>query len=990
MSFVRLTFLAIVCLFALSTCDKTKPPPENQPKEEAPAQPAKSPEKDTKQIAPRPEGQDSQAPTTSKEETPPTPAVRPEVKRMLETAGGDYLATILFHPQRWPNARASFKPMFDSIALVAPSLKAISEAKDATSVLREILKGQGIENLPQSFPNWDQSRPVIAALFKSKLELSSPEHLMHLWHHFEEIQEGVSVRLLVPATNAPGLAKTATALLDPHFSNKKGANIFPVLQYGALYLTASGCIAVRALDDMVAIDIQMAQPARPMDEQAQVETLNKWLQHPASPLEMTPALHHAATANGLAAAHFDMGLLRPLSIYHELAIASDAMLRLISRDHRLPFKALVLSRLARAWGMIRPDTQPIQDFAVSLVVNQGLAVHTVATMTPESRVAMEKAWSNRGKKLPATAGQEEAWLEYNLNVADLISAAPPLLPELGNLNSAKARQELLATIGDIPIGCGPACILHFFTGAWTSLASSMPLDPATAPLPRAVRLTLHSLTAGPKDRPFVTMAVQVDKTVDTTPVRSLLAQLDATGLTKSQLAVRSIEDTTWLTIGFDGNVRSAYGDSLEDRPADSFLRLHVPATTLANGVASLSAELAALFDKLGECTFTLHLDGPAITGTLRLPTLEATPPPTPPSYANYAWSRKAGVASDPAACAAMLMLSKGLDILWQTGLNPLEMLDALIARLEDRKEAATILPYVMGYGAAVAAHRLNLGKRDELRLKACQAGLKSACAKAGEGALMPSVDLPSLSSGCSPLEVPRQHLDFIINPSGLWVDGIFVPAAQPQTLIDVVTAAIGKAGKDTKVFVLVDKDTPFSLFNRFYLTAQNHGVETVHALFNTAPNFMGSIALRLPPDFKMDTQASIQVGSLNIRIDQAGSDDIGLLEFDPQEGRSFPERVRAHWGGSPPGTIEIGALPDTPWKSIARTLDALMCGNEDQPVPSLYLEAPPQEATMEIRRSTVIKERQVLRVLGTSNSEASDLLRIETVTDRVRPSEPRQ
>lgn len=915
------------------------------------------------------------APDSGKTETAhvvPLPEVAPEIQSLLGLAGDGYLFTLLFHPGRWDASRKAFAPLFSSLASIAPHLAAVTGTTSPEALPHTIFQALGVDGFPAALPGWDTSLPVVFALFRADDAPGSTSDLISAWHDPTNGPTGIRSRVVIPASDPTALTTSLLAFLDKMVQGESGPNIFPVLQRGALYDFGQGWIAVRPLEQAVLVEVQLADGFRDPDEESRIKRINQWLQPEKSEPEMTPALHHAATATGLASAHVNLHLLRSTSIHYGLQVTGRA-LRSTSEDHRLFMQAMALSSLGSAWALMGPDGLLVQDISIAVTFDQGVAVSAVSTLTPRGHDAMKSAWHKRGKRLLAASGSNLAKLDFNLSTRTLVDAASPLLQATPQAEGMEDPKGKLAAILDAHRLCGPACSLHLLAGGWASVAASFPSELTLAPLPQAARLTLQYPKGTTRLLPSLFLAVQVEPGFDTLVTRQMFAELGKALPMTPLMQATSVEKTQWLTFGFNGAPDQAFDNKMDHLDAPHLLQLVLSATSLAAALGPHIPQLATLFDKLETCTLTMDLDGPAVRTVARLALKNAHPLPEQAGYQDYNWTHKAPPVTDAKADFSLLWVAQDLNMLNDLP-EQLGILDQVLARLEKTGDPGKLRPYVADFGARLAQSLLDLDRRDQYLRHACAGGVQSACKPEQQPGYLPAVRLATLPQGCSPLKVPANHVDFAITPDGFRFESRNIPTDKSDTLEQELGKVLASRGKHTPAFVLVDQATPFELFKTFYLALQNAGAESMHAVFREENGTVSAVTLRLPADFKMDLDVDIQVGNLSVGINPTDSSDVDLIEFDLEGQPRFAQRLREKLGPKLPTTVVLGALNDTPWKNFARTVDALVCGDEATNISLIYLEAPPPEDLKYIRRHALVKEHVFPKLVGSVEGNAIDLL----------------
>lgn len=973
--------MALAVFLVTTGCQKEQTPPESDAPKPPQAKQANQPDVSTALRDSSVLPDNAPAAPAPKPFEPPLPPVADEVTKLVNLVGDGYLLTLFLRPNQWATAKGGFAPLTTFLSSLSPTTKGVLESPSAEAVLQTLSGLLGIEGFPPALPGWDQTRPVVVGLFASDLGLSSANRLAQLWYGSKSGYPGLRCRIVIPASAPKALAKSLSQFLTLQLPRTKVEKALDAgLHNTAIYSFETGWLTVRPSSYEVLLDVQLADSLQDANPQARHQRIQHWLRHEPTTPEWTPGLHFAASSKALFSGRVDLSQLRPVSVHHGLSVSARALGE-ASSDFLLQMKGMVLATLVGSWSLMDPRSLILRDIGLALHLDQGTTVETVSTLSPWAATALEIAQTKRSGRFPTILQPALGWLELDLDLGSLLTTALPLHPALDDLDldgpSALEKQELLRSLVQTHLYCGPACSLHLLAGGWTRIAASFASTLDSVPLPRALRLTLHSLGETAEDAPKVTLASLVDSAPDTLLIRKSLADLDRELNTLSQLVIRDIQNTRWLTVGINADPNLVFGQTLETTGDASILRAHVFPHAIANAITPVLPELASLFDGLGSCTLSVSQEGPALTATVRLPLKDAAPAPSKARYNGYTWRRKAPPEAAPDAGPLLMHLVGMMEAFGKGQSDTLNTIDTVLGALEERPDMAEFKAYLAAFGADLANAELNLPRRDLYLANACKAGYEAACSPQKIEGYLPAPKLATLSDACSLLAMPPKHFEVAIKADGVQIGTKLVPGSDETELPVQLEKQFQQHGRTSSVFVLIDPDTPFLTFKQFYLTAQNLGLETVHALFENPGKTMSAVSLRLPPDFKMDAQASIQVGNLSVGIDRFGHDDVDLLEFDLKGGAPFPERLREALGSTLPRTVELGALNDTPWKNVARTIDALVCGVPAGGAPLLYVEAPQPEEPPHIRKEPLdnvekqlMKDTELLRLLGTGDTGA--------------------
>jgi len=254
--------------------------------------------------------------TSSGDSHPSLETVQPERRALLEAAGSNAAATIVFHPRHW----SILNSIVTQIAgdLVPDGLRVLLAAAGPWPAAR-FLASEGRIELPRTLEGWDDSRPLLLALFEAP-EISITE-LLALTDQ-EDPPEQLSHRIVIPATDATLLAQSLTevarltgcidvpAPLAESFGSASAVvvcdDVFAVLE------TGDGLVRIRAAEfhrDDDAAPASLTRTASP-------------------PRAVTPALRWAVEGPVVIGAHVRSAELRAaLLSYHATRIGRSSRYR---------------------------------------------------------------------------------------------------------------------------------------------------------------------------------------------------------------------------------------------------------------------------------------------------------------------------------------------------------------------------------------------------------------------------------------------------------------------------------------------------------------------------------------------------------------------------------------------------------------------------------------------------------------------------------------
>jgi len=426
---------------------------------------------------------EGEQPQVSAPRTVPLSPVDDSTLNLLNAAGTQALVSVIVWPDAWMKAtadsRIALSRALSSLLERRVDSESFNRAPDALGGLLLVLGAKGglADFAPGKWPGWDPERPMVAALFEAPigyLELATAAFETHKDGRDGELRH----RVLVPAVDAPRLAKTLGRMLPPlderirltpgQRRTLRGGSLHHITQHGLV-------VAIVPEIEWVRIEVFRGDERHgKKGDFFDASSVDRWLRTIRIPVQdgkgaQTPATQFIASASDrLGAIYVRSWLLRSVITSFKASVLARALQNADPAERSMLF-SYVFTDVLKARVLASDRGAETVDVALMISAPAPLRIKYVVSLTETGSSVYRAA-------LGASDGPGCLWFDSSTPIdapgAISTAVAPPAYELLENGNRV---MEWLRS-------CGQKCVLAATirqpVGTVVGLMKSMGRDPA--------------------------------------------------------------------------------------------------------------------------------------------------------------------------------------------------------------------------------------------------------------------------------------------------------------------------------------------------------------------------------------------------------------------------------------------------------------------------------------------------------------------------------